>query len=337
MAAHAVPGRSRRAGRHWRVALTLLMLAALARPAPAQTNGPRPAVWMGPSSAGRGDGLRELFLHPEQWTQTCAVVDVVLYADHMLNRQFSDDELRACFAALQKGGVRFALEVGVIKEWGRTGTNTFARERPMWERFRRLGANVHAMAMDEPLYCARDVLKQPAAYAVQETADFVALVRQHYPDLLIGDIETYPSIALEDHIRWIDALQSRLDAMHVRGLDFYRLDVNWAEFTLTGRGSWREVKKLELACRQRKLPFSLIYWAADQPALKTRGLADDAVWYVSVLHQGYSYALVGGAPDQYVIQSWVDAPSHSVPETGDFTFTRTVRDFVRKVAGPGSK
>jgi len=79
-----------------------------------------------------------------------------------------------------------------------------------------------------------------------------------------------------------------------------------------------------------KLPFSLIYWASDYPAPQRRGLADDATWYVSLLRQGADYALVNGAPDQYVIESWVSAPSRSVPETAAFTFTRSVRDFSRK-------
>lgn len=48
------------------------------------------------------------------------------------------------------------------------------------------------------------------------------------------------------------------------------------------------------------------------------------------MHQGYDYRMVGGKPDQYVIESWVGAPSRTVPDSDDFTFTRTVRDFVRK-------
>ena len=58
-------------------------------------------------------------------------------------------------------------------------------------------------------------------------------------------------------------------------------------------------------------------------------MADDSTWYVSLMQQGYDYALAGGAPDQYVIESWVGAPERCVPDTGDFTFTRSVHDFAR--------
>ena len=78
-----------------------------------------------------------------------------------------------------------------------------------------------------------------------------------------------------------------------------------------------------------KLPFSLVYWAADYPALTKLGLAHDATWYVSVMQQGYDYALVGGAPEQYVVQSWIDGPPRVIPETEHWTFTRSVLDFHR--------
>jgi hypothetical protein len=116
----------------------------------------------------------------------------------------------------------------------------------------------------------------------------------------------------------------------VRGLDFYRLDVNWAEFVVFNRGSWLEVKQLEQHCHQRQLPFSLIYWASEYPSLAKQGLADDSTWYVSIMQQGYDYAMLQGSPDQYVIESWLEAPSRSGPETDQFTFTRSVLDFSRR-------
>ena len=153
----------------------------------------------------------------------------------------------------------------------------------------------------------------------------------------IGDIETYPSIPLEDHFRWIDTLQQRLAERKVRGLDFYRLDVNWAEFVVFDRGNWKEVRALERHCRQLKLPFSLIYWASGLPGMRQRGLADDSTWYVGIQQQGYDYAMVDGAPVQYVVESWVAAPSNCVPETADWTFTRSVLDFSRRFVPPGPR
>jgi hypothetical protein len=169
---------------------------------------------------------------------------------------------------------------------------------------------------------------------VDETAAYIALVRRAWPKILIGDIETYPSMSLADNIWWIDSLNGKLAEMNVRGLDFYRLDVNWAVFTVRNEGSWQEVKKLEQYCRSKKLPFSLIYWPADYPALKRKGVAADDTWYISVMRQAQEYLMVDGRPDQYVIESWVGAPDRTIPDSADFTFTRTVRDFVTKFVRP---
>jgi len=300
-------------------------------PAPAGTpaGAARPSVWIGPPPLDNGRCLRELFEKPEQWAEARAGVDVLTYADHHLQRQFTDDELRAWLPRLDAWGVRLSLETGAVKPWGPTAETAFAAERPIWERVQRLGGTLHAVAMDEPLCCAREQIHVPDDDAARETAAFVALVRKHFPGVRVGDIEPYPSIPLADHVAWIAGLEKRLADLGVRGLDFYRLDVDWVHFVVHNRGSWREVKQLELHCRERKLPFGLIYWAADYPALEKRGMADDATWYVSTMQQGYDYALVDGAPDQIVLQSWVNGPRRTVSDTAEFTFTRTVRDFVR--------
>jgi hypothetical protein len=315
----------------WQVA-GLLGLVVVLSPAlaTAQQSRPRPSVWMMPPASGDGQCFRELFTRPEAWQETRKCVDVVGYADHMLNRQFSDDELRAWLPMLERWKLGLGLEVGAIKPWGKTGQATFDAQRPMWDRFRRLGGRISAMALDEPLCCARDTLKKPQSYAVEETARFIALVRAYDPSIRIGDVEPYPSIPLPELVAWVDALQAELAARHVRGLDFFRLDVDWVHFTVSDRGNWREVKRLEDACQARKLPFSLIYWAADYPHLKRLGLADDAWWGAGLLRQGADYVIVGGRPDEFVVESWVGAPSRSVPETAEGTFTRSVRDFCRR-------
>jgi hypothetical protein len=312
--------------------LAALALGAAAAVSPLWSAEPaaKPKLWMGPPSYDNGKCFRELFEHPEQWKETRATIDVLVYADHRLHTQFTDDELRAWLPQIAQWGLKFELEVGAVKPWGQTADKTFSAEQPKWDRFLRLGGRIDSIAMDEPLCCCREHIHMPDDHALRETAAFIALVRKHYPQVEICEIETYPNISLADHIQWIEALEKRLAESGVRGLDSYRLDVNWAVFTAHGQGSWREVRKLEQYCRSRKLPFGLFYWASDCGPMKRRGLWDDSTWYVSTMQQAYDYALVDGAPDYYVVQSWLDAPSHSVPETDPWTFTRSVLDFSRK-------
>ena len=121
-----------------------------------------------PPSASDGQCLRQLFTKPESWVETRSMVKVLGYADHQLNRQFKDDELRAWLPMIERWGLKLGLEVGAVKPWGTTGQKTFEVQRKMWDRFQSLGGRIHAMAMDEPLCCVRKDFKKPDAYAVEE-------------------------------------------------------------------------------------------------------------------------------------------------------------------------
>ena len=306
-------------------ALTLFVCGCMAS---AQT--PKPSVWISPPGQDKCLAFRQLFEQPDAWKETRAVTDVLFITDLNLQRHFTDDELRKWFGMMKEWKLKLAMEVGAVKPWGQTGEKCFNAERKNWERLQSLGANLYAIAMDEPLVCAREHIHQSDEYAMKETANYIALVRQHFPDVLVGDIEAYPSFSIEEHRKWIDGLQQQLAEKKVRGLDFYRLDVDWLRFNVQQKGSWKEVRQIELFCRQKKLPFSLIYWASGYPSMQKRGFADDSTWYTSIMQQGYDYAAVDGRPDHIVIESWVSAPSQCLPETGNWTFTRSVLDFVKK-------
>ena len=295
---------------------------------------PTATVWMSPPGHDSGKAFRDLFEHPDDWKETRSLVDVLFTTDLTLKHDFKDDELTRWFAQMRDWKLKFAMEVGALKPWGKTGAECFAKERNNWENLQKLGADFYAIAMDEPLVCTRNDLRESDDYAVEQTADYIALVRQNYPQMLIGDIEAYPFTPVEEHEHWIEALNQRLAEKNVRGLDFYRIDVDWLHFVVGSKGSWKDLRQLDRWCHQKKLPFQLIYWAAGYPSLQRRGLADDSTWYVSTLEQGYNYAENDGHPDAFVIESWIDAPSKCLPETADWTFTRSVRDFARKFAKP---
>jgi len=307
-----------------------LVFVALLTPADAQTAKPTPTIWIGPPGQDKGLAFRELFERPEEWKETRSLVDVLFFSDLSVRDRFTDSELTRWFAQAREWKLKLAMEVGAIKPWGRTGADALAKEKDYWEHLQKLGADLYAIAMDEPLVCTREEIHESDEYAVEQTANYIALVRQSFPDLLVGDIEAYPSSSVEQHEHWIEALNKRLADKGVRGLDFYRLDVDWLNFTEQNKGSWRDLQRLEAWCRDRKLPYQLIYWAASYPALARRGLADDSTWYTSIVQQGYDYAIVNGKPDAYIIESWIQAPSRCLPETADWTFTRSVRDFARK-------
>ncbi len=299
--------------------------AAWAQPAAA-----RPAVWAMVPANNDGAGFAALFAHPDLWAQARSRIDTLGYADHWLATQFTDAELRAWFAMIRAWHIKLGLEIGAIKVWGKTADRSFMLGRKNWDRFIADGAVISAFAMDEPLRVTLRVLHQNQDYAVEETAKFVAMVRHTYPGIQIGDIEGFPGASENELLPFIDALQARLRGMGVRGLDFLRLDVDWMWFrTRTARGAvgWAGVRHMEEECHRRGLPFSLIYWAADYPSLERQGMATDETWEQGIMYEGRAYKDVGGVPDQFVIQSWVNAPAETLPEDQAGTFMRSVLDF----------
>jgi hypothetical protein len=184
-----------------------------------------------------------------------------------------------------------------------------------------LGGNIVSVAMDEPLVAAKASLHETDEYAVSQTADFIVRVRRTYPGMLLGDIESFPFTSVVDHIKWLDKLSNAVRERGVRGLDFYRIDPDWNAFT--NQGGWADVVKLEAACSNRHIPFSLIYWAARAPALRARGIPPTE-WRNEVLQQAQSYRAAGGVSDQIVLESWIGLPTQALPETSSESFTGAV-------------
>jgi len=298
-------------------------------------------VWVMP----RGKDFVGMLDNVDQWPETAKITDVFGCADHVINRTYSDEELSRAFRVMKENGMRLGLEVGAVKHWGRTGVRAFELQHPMWERFNRLGGDVFAIALDEPLVAVtmhmvndkefKDMTpEQRFEYAVEETATFIALVREHYPHILVGDIEVYPSMKADFVIAWVDALEARLKAKGVRGQDFFRMDVDWVAFPVQN-GSWEDFMRIEAHCKNIGLPFSMIFWASDLPG-DPKKKDDPSAWYKGVMHQGAEYMKYGN-PDQYVIETWVDAPPEAYPETKDWTFSRSVIDFYTTFVKPRVK
>ena len=297
-----------------------------------------PAFILGPPGRNDGQAIRELADNPDQWKTVRSRAGSLLYADHVLHRQNKDDaQLTELLGKFRKMNLPLQLEVGAVKPWGKTGAEAFARQKPQWDRFLRLGALIDGIVMDEPFVCCTFHIKDdlggvdPLEYAATETAEFIALVREHYPEWSIGSIEGFPSLSADQLIKWIDLLEAKLKAKGVRGMDLFRIDTDWMHFVHdTKLGSWREMKRVEDHCRRKGIPFSVIYWAANYPSMLNQNLADDLTWYAGVLQMGFDYAAVGGKPDQIVVQSWVEGPNTFLPETRPHTFTNSALDLTER-------
>lgn len=307
-------------------ALTLIPCLAVAQQPP----GSRQAtLWASPPNVDNGQPMRDLFEHPQAWIKARSHMAGLGYTS-IAFAQFSDADLRVWFPQIRRWNLRLTMEVGAIKEWGPTGTTAFEKSRKTWDRFLADGAVLDSVSMDEPMRFACGVLKKSQGWAVEETATYVALLRKNYPTWKIGDIEPYPSYDEPTILAFIDALQVRLKQMGVRGLDFFRLDVDYTNFVPgnpKGRDGWLSVHQLETEVQRRGLPFSMIYWAAHLRQLREKGQATELTWEDMILRQGADYRAAGGRPDEYFIEDWVGSPRHSTPENQPGTFMHSVDAF----------
>ena len=337
--------------------LLVATLSALSAAEPAAGRR-RPTVWMIPPPWAEGACLKELVNHDGQWPEARSKIDGLGYYCWLLHHQFSDAELKAVFAKLKQWDLQFAFEIPVVKgaDWGfkepLNAQTAFARYQEREKRFSACGmAKVTAFAFDEPIYAARHMIphqitqrilpegnglpnpilsgKERMQYGITETVSFIGMMRRAYPDSRLGDIEPYPVLTYDEIVYALDSLQSECAKQGLKGLDFFRVDVDWASMIKTGTGSWLELKKIETYCRSKGIAFGMIYWAPAHEFLKPKGIDYDLAWYTGLMHHGSAYALVDGDPDECVLESWMHIPAHAVPETDMTSFTRSVLDFCR--------
>jgi len=297
-----------------------------------------PEVWFGaPSSYIDDDGkriwkyqaLRDLFENPDGWKETRARIDVFLVVPWIVNLYFTDDELKAYAAQLNKWGLKVGFEVGSVKPQQQTGKVSFEYVSKQIDRFTRCGWKVYALCMDEPLQCSRYDIKKGDAYCIDQVSQYVELMRARYPAIKIGDIEPWAACIksnADDMLGYIDGVQAKLKAANVRGLDFFRLDLN----PLPSSGiSWVEVRKLQDGLRARKIPFSLIFIGLHAPQMQKYNLQDDYISFEGIMMREYFCRMFGIYPDQYVIQEWSDVPRRMVPEDKEWSFSRTALEFCK--------
>ncbi|MBV8140207.1 MAG: hypothetical protein JO121_31905, partial [Deltaproteobacteria bacterium] len=242
-----------------------------------------------------------MFSHEEQWREARSFIGGVLFF-HSNLPHISDEQMLDWMRKLRAWNLLIELEVGAIKEWSTDGEKSVRLQKGAWDRLTKLGGEIGSFAMDSPRDKAVVDMHLGEDFAVEQTVRFIGAVRRAYPNALVGDIEQYPMAKPEEHIRWIDRLEEGLRKSGLRGLDFYRLDVDWAEFKEPKDRWWRDVKRIEDHCHERHIGFSLIYWASHF------NKHVDKSWYDGIMYEGKAYRDVGGVPDQYVIESWLAFP-----------------------------
>src|SRR5258708_1304955 len=218
--------------------------------------------------------LKQMIANDDLWADARSSVGSFLFAEGTF-KTLTDGELENLVKKLKAWNISLALEVGGVKEWCRQGQECFSKQKGWWNRITKHGGEISSFAMAEPRHKGVGDLHLSEVYAVEKGAQFIQAVRQAYPRALVGDIETSPTQPTADHIKWIDRLEQRLHELGVRGLDFYRLDVNWVLFQTEHMRSWADLKGIEEHCHAKKIKFSLLYCASNCPTANASGPPSD--------------------------------------------------------------
>lgn len=294
-------------------------------------------IWFSPNP-GTLDMLR-MFERPEEWEKARRLIHVynitqqhTFLADVIVGPNTYDALVRAnAFRKLRAWGKKLSIGVGAVKEFYCTadasGMNeAIANTLKAVDAVTAAGGIVHYLSMDEPWVSGR---ASPACGgpALEPTGDRVALymrsVNRVYPAVRIGLIEAYPYGSAE-------AIESMLELLRQRGVPpaFLHVDIDWP---LLKPGEFsRDMRRLQVFCRSRGIPFGIIItgFNGDADALFARGA------YGMARDIAETFRRWADMPDHLMFDSWVESrtglrisPSN-LPETSLYTHTNLLVDIL---------
>jgi hypothetical protein len=264
------------------------------------------------------DDFMDLFSSDAPWQSAASHIQVFkLYGEWVLEAA-TGEQLKQVVADLRRRGIALAVDGGPLKASGcGAGIEGFAE--PQWARIAArisaAGGTIDYIDMDEPYYYAHffhgpQACKWSTAAVAHEIAAFIKELREHFPNVVIGDEEVLTGPADAGAYRaWIDAFKE----INGVALPFLHLDVDWR------RRAWaQEVKSIEEHGRNAGVAVGIIYNGNEADPT-------DAIWLANAGERVKGYELDAGAhPDHVLFQSWHDKPDHLLPETAEFTFTHFI-------------
>jgi len=294
-----------------------------------------PIVWFQPlppladPSLPFADGSEDyydLFPADASWMTAADRIQVFgIYATYV-RHYATDDQLRALIAGVQSRGMLLAMEVGPLpgpeSDEDCIGAEGYGGvyEIELMQHIMDLGGTVDVIAFDEPYAFGHKAdgpsdCQRPIERIAGEAADFTRMARELNPNVIVGGIEpmwAQPRIGAEDMAAWMDAYREAAG----EPLGFLHLDSDW------NRPDWAQVLyDVEREADVRGVPVGVIYFGGDDAR-------SDAVWTQRAAERMFDYEqVIGGSPDDVVLQSWNDSPDHALPDTDPSTFTGLVNRY----------
>lgn len=324
-----------------RPALTFLILAgcgSVSTAPPPPPPGPPPGklvrhdqyLWIGPN------GSAGLYGAGAQWPEGQSRVHVLkLYVDAIAT---PGQQTPQVVATAQSADIHLAIEVGGLREWQCSGTAMAQIERDKIRPLVAAGGTVGYLAMDSPFgYTIATGGAGNCGYSIRQAAESLAVymsaMRQTYPGVRIGLIEpvpwyrvgTHPSHPGNDFGDLPRLLDTAATVRALRGehLDFVHADSPY-DYNQAHPTGWQKLRAWQDSVRLRGIRFGLTYNS------DVGGATSDQMFHQSSLAALDAFLAVGGAPDDFILQSWYPYPMSMAPETTPYTFTYLVKHFIAR-------
>ena len=295
----------------------------------------RPLIFFAPLPPQRGgpyDGSVDwsnLWIEGADWDELAGQLDLFKLYGGWSFAESSTPEVDRIRRTLDGYGLGLAVETSPlfpadgcgIDDQG-FGLEGFAGEqaRDTMENIRKGGGTVDLITLDEPWYYAH-LYDGPGACnwdpdrIAAGVRDFIAVVRQSFPNVLVGDIEPTPSpVSAAGLGEWIDAWTRVVGEPPA----FLHLDVD------VGRANWIDlVADIGTEAHARDVPFGVIgigdpFAGSDLEWLQAGGARLSRLRF-----------LEGVEPDHLIFQSWHDRPDRALPESDPTTYTGWLLEYLR--------
>jgi len=277
-------------------------------------------VWLAGGGASFNTDYMQLFEADAPWQQAAQHVQVFKISTQMA-LTLAPDQLSLIIHDLHHRHIALAMEALMVPNPPTCG-NVEGFSNPgdiarAVRRLRSLGADLRYVAMDEPLWFAHAysgprACRLPIADLAGRIAGQVTAVRQSFPSAAIGDIEPMPGIDTAAWQRnifdWIAAYRQATG----ENLAFFDMDIDWHLMPIP------QVQAFEARLRASGVPVGIIYDGDPQDRSGT-------AW---TEHAEQRFAAVesdpASVPDQAILHTWMNQPTHMLPENQPGTMTSLV-------------
>ena len=237
----------------------------------------------------------------------------------------SDDQLRTFLSDLQRRHIGVALELGTLVLSERCGFHVEGYASPRGveaaaKRIKSVGGVLDYVAMDEPVWFGhiftsgsggRVGCQDPITDLADQVAPKLAILREYFPNVQIGDVEPVNARKPEfirDIITFVDAIRQKTGMSFA----FVHADIAWST-------NWQPMlQELAMQLRGRGIRFGVIC-DGDVNAGGNEAWVDQAVQRCTSIAANPSTR-----PDDFIVQSWEPLPTKMLPESDPGSLTYEV-------------